>query len=559
MSHATEQRMSSEMAARQRSLALHSLGGADVWRLLQTRASISGGQPFFDWHPWSGPSRQWSYADVVREAAAMGAGLVQRGVRPGESVLIHLENCPEFIISWFACAAIGAVAVTTNARSAGDELSYFADNSGAVAAITQPRFASLVSASAKGIRWQAVIDHDAGEPSLEDAGADAFHLLYADPNDLPERTVDPIAPMSVQYTSGTTARPKGVVWTHANAVWGARQNALHVDLHANDCQLVYMPLFHTNALSYSMLASIWVGSRFVLLHKWSTSRFWDLSLKYGCTFLSASGLAHRAITSQHVPEGHSYQRIGFGSCEAFESKLAVKTIGWFGMTETVSHPIIGNPFGPDRPGAMGRPAAEYGVAVVDDDGAVVAPEDTGELRVLGVRGLSLFAGYLNDAGATADAFDDLGWFRTGDLVRPHADGYVSYSSRSKDMLRVGSENVAAAEIERVIIGTGLVSEAAVVGRHDDKLDQVPVAFVIARGSVDGLAGHVLAECTEKLAAFKVPRAVYVVRQLPRSTLFKVNKGELQRVVAHGLEVASLEQRWLDEALTDPSGDSTQTD
>jgi crotonobetaine/carnitine-CoA ligase len=550
---------SNEAASRLRSLNLHSLRGTDAWQLLQMRALASEQQPFFDWHPYAGPSRQWTYGDVVREAAAVGAGLHRRGVRPGQSVLIHLENCPEFIVAWFACAAIGAVAVTTNARSAGNELAYFADNSGAVAAITQPRFASVVSESARGIRWQAVIDHDAGEPTRQDAGADAFHLLYSDPNDLPERAIDPMAPMCVQYTSGTTARPKGVVWTHANAVWGARQNALHVDLHPNDCQLVYMPLFHTNALSYSMLASIWVGSRFILLPKWSSSRFWALSLRYGCTFLSASGLAHRAIMSQDVPDEHSYQRAGFGFCEAFESKLAVKTIGWFGMTETISHPIIGNPFGRDRPMAMGRPAPEYGVAVVDDDGVMVAHEETGELRVLGIPGVSLFAGYLNEPTATADAFDDLGWFRTGDLVKAHADGYLSYSSRSKDLLRVGSENVAAPEIERVILGTGRVSEAAVVGRDDEKLDQVPVAFVIPRGSADGLADHVIAECAAKLAAFKVPRAVYVVQELPRSTLFKVNKGELQRVVTDGSSLDSVEQRWVNEARLDPSGDSMQSD
>ena len=183
------------------------------------------------------------------------------------------------------------------------------------------------------------------------------------------------------------------------------------------------------------------------------------------------------------------------------------------------------------------------------------PTRPAHLLVRGTRGLSLFAEYINQPAATAGSFDDAGWFRTGDLVTLHADGYLSFADRDKDMLKVGAENVAASEIERVILATGLVAEVAVVGRPDDKLDEVPVAFVVPFAHRQSLAADLEAACAQRLADFKVPRAVYGVRDLPRSTLNKVNKAELRKVAAASADRAAAEARWLAAAASDPSGDA----
>ncbi len=504
--------------------------------------------------------RQWTYRELGRDVAGLAAGLQHRGIGPGDRVLIHLENCPEFVVAWFACAAIGAIAVTTNTRSAPDEMRYFCEDSQPAGAITQPRFAEMIDASAPNLRWHAVLDHDAGDEGPAPRDADSFASLAGDPDEFQSRPPDPTAPVSVQYTSGTTSRPKGVLWTHANALWAARVNAVHEDLHPSDCHLVYLPLFHANALGYQMLASMWVGARFVLVPKWSTSRFWDVSVQHGCTWVSLIGLSARALAmgaTGEIPAGHSYRLFGCGVCDMpFDGAYGVKTIGWWGMTETVSHPIVGNPYTPDRPISMGRAAPEYGIAVVREDGVTpVEPEETGHLLVNGTRGLSLFAEYLNQPAATAGSFDDAGWFRTGDLVTLHADGYLSFADRDKDMLKVGAENVAASEIERVILETGLVAEVAVVGRPDDKLDEVPVAFVVPLTHRDSLAAELEAACAQRLADFKVPHAVYGVRDLPRSTLNKVNKAELRKVAPASADRATAEAQWLTAAASDPSGDA----
>jgi crotonobetaine/carnitine-CoA ligase len=251
---------------------LHPFVGIDVWQLLRTRARTHAGHPFVVWQPFDGEPAVTTFDALAAEAAATAAGLAARGVGPGDRVLIHLENSPEFVVAWFACAALGAVAVTTNSRSAADELAYYAEDSAAVGAITQPRFADLVGAAAPRLRFVVSTGHDGGVPA--DTDAEPFAALRADPDDLPARPADPLAPCSVQYTSGTTSRPKGVLWTHANALWGARVNAAHETLRQTDCHLVYLPLFHANALAYSLLASLWVGARFVLVPKWSSSRFW---------------------------------------------------------------------------------------------------------------------------------------------------------------------------------------------------------------------------------------------------------------------------------------------
>jgi crotonobetaine/carnitine-CoA ligase len=534
---------------------VHPFAGLDVWRLLMLRADRNPSDAFVVWQPFDGEARTLTYGRIGRDAASVAAGLAARGVRPGDRVLVHLENSPEFLVSWFACAALGAVAITTNTRSSVDELRFYADDSQVVAAITQPSLLGLVSEAAPHVRFVVCTGLD---ESINSAAEPFRRVAGADPDDVPERVVDPTQPMSVQYTSGTTSRPKGVVWTHANALWGARLNAVHEGLRPDDCHLVYMPLFHTNALAYSTLATLWVGARMVLLPKWSTSRFWDISLRHGCTWMSLMGLTIRALHRMQPEPGHSYRHFGTGNCDLrIDPLYGVKTVGWWGMTETITHPIVGDLYLPNRPMSMGRPSPHYGIRVVRTDGVTpVEPEESGDLLVKGVRGLSLFAEYLGNAEATAASFDDAGWFRTGDVVTPHADGHLSFSHRAKDMLKVGAENVSAAEVERVILGTPGVSEAGVVGRPDATLDEVPVAFITTTGSDPTIVDEVLGRCTRLLADFKVPRAVYLVEQLPHVTLNKVDKKQLRAVAAPEADRAGAAERWAAESRTDPSGDES---
>src|SRR5690349_4876993 len=198
------------------------------------------------------------------------------------------------------------------------------------------------------------------------------------------------------------------------------------------------------------------------------------------------------------------------------------------MTETVSHGIVIEPWLPQRPLAIGRPTPEYEIRVLGPDGRTPAgPEETGALEIR--------------ADATAGSYDEDGWFHTGDLVTVHADGWIAFADRAKDMLRVGSENVAASGIERVIAEVPGVAETAVVARPDVKLDEVPVAFVAA--------------CAAKLADFEVPHEVTVVAALPRPTISEVNKAALRTFLTSGDPLEQTGRNWLAEAAAGPSGDA----
>ena len=168
--------------------------GQDIRTLIAAQARLRAEHPYMIWRPFDGSRRVWTYAAFANAVARFAAGLHARGVRAGDRVLVHLDNCPEAVIAWFGCAWMGAVAVTTNARSSADELAWFADHAGVVAGITQPRFASLVAGACRGLRWLAVTRTDNGDDagSATPSPADAFEAIDADPSALPARAHDPL-------------------------------------------------------------------------------------------------------------------------------------------------------------------------------------------------------------------------------------------------------------------------------------------------------------------------------------------------------------------------------
>lgn len=520
----------------------HAFTGRDVPWLLATQATARGAHPFLVWEPFEGPGAMWTYRQFADSVARLATGLAGAGVCRGDRVVVHLGNCPEFLLTWFACSHLGAVAVTTNTRSTADELGYFVEHCGAGVVVTQPDLVPTVLASGAVPTLLVVTATDLGAaPDPASAVALAAlpdctravgfdELLVGGPL-IPAAHSDALAPNSVQYTSGTTARPKGVVWTHANALWGAKTGATLLGLGPDDVTLVFLPLFHTNALSYSVLSTLWSGGTIVVQPRFSASRYWDAVVRNGCTWTSSIPFMIWALLEQPPPAAHHVRFWGLGASdvEIVRQTWGIPTLGWFGMTETVTLTMISEIGKPNRPMAMGVPVAGYEVKVVDDGGGPVPFGESGRLKIRGVPGISLFLEYLGNPEATAAAFDEDGWFETGDLVTPYADGHIRFDNRGTDMLRVGGENVSAAEVERVVGSVAGVKESAVVGTPHPMLDEVPIVFVVAFGPSDGLAERVLAACRAQLAEFKVPREVVVVDDLPRVTLGKVDKKLLRQL------------------------------
>ncbi|MBV1878936.1 MAG: AMP-binding protein [Pseudomonadales bacterium] len=510
------------------------MAGMDIPWLVQQWVDRSPDKPFFIWESFTNSANSeantWSYARLQNDSHAVATALAKQGVKAGDFIIIHLDNSPEFIISWFACAALGAIAVSTNTRSVARDLSYFAEHVNAVGAITQPAFAELVASSCSQLEFICVTDNNAGEPAKppERVNHLPFQKLLDTPIALPTRPTQPLDDLSVQFTSGTTSRPKAVLWTHANALWGGKIGAAHMRLQADDITLVFLPLFHTNAQSYSMLSTLWSGGTMVLQPKYSASRFWDTSLKHKITWCSMIPFAFKALASKPIP-AHHYRFWGVGAhIPKIDQLFKLKTIGWWGMTETITHGTITDLDHPGASGNMGRAAPEYEIQIRDPQGALVNPGEKGKLFIHGVRGVTLFKEYFGSPEANSASFDKDGWFDTGDIVRVDANGDLFFADRDKDMLKVGAENVAASEIESVIMQTGLVNECAVVAQKHFMLDEVPVVFIIPNpGAPDDIKRKIIDHCKTNLADFKVVTDVYLVEELPRSTLEKIAKNELR--------------------------------
>lgn len=488
--------------------------GLDIPTLLRARARERGSHPFLQWVPFEGPGRNWSYAQFADDAARIAGGLAARGVAPGDRVIVHMENCPELLLAWFACAHLGAVCVNTNAASAGPEVEYFARMTDAVGAITQPQFEPLFAAHCPGLRWLATTGRD-------------FERMRSEP--LPARRPEDDAPATIMFTSGTTSRPKGVLWTHANALWGAQTGALQLGLRPEDIYQVFLPLCHVVGLSWSVLAAFWAGATVVLQPKFSASRFWPVALEHGSTVASHVQFTAAVMAQQPVPASHRFRLWGTSAwIPEQEAHFRAKMLGWWGMTEVITQGIVGDLHAPQRPRSIGRPSPGLEIRIADDEGLPVVAGETGNLLVKGVRGETLFAGYFGNPEATAEAFDAEGYFRTGDRVTLHEDGSLQFADRMKDMIKVGGEGVSGAEIERVVLAVEGVKETAVVAKPDPVYGEVAIAFVVLQaGAPADLPERVLAHCAASLAKFKVPREVIVTDSIRRGTLGKISKAELR--------------------------------
>jgi carnitine-CoA ligase len=509
--------------------------GYDIAALIEERGRQRGDHPFIVWAPFEGAEEIWSYARFAETVARLAGGLAARGVKPGDRVLVHLENCPEALLARFACAWLGAVCVGTNAMAAGPELAYFAEATRAVAAITQPKHAAMLAQHAPGLGWIAVTATDAGTPPAPGTApkvGESFDSLIGDP--LPRRTPDPMAPSSIMFTTGTTSRAKAVVWTHANVLWAAQLGALQQALRADDVALVFLPLYHVVGLTWSFMPMLWIGGTIVLQPRFSSSRFWPVALHHRATLASQVGFTAVALRKQEVPRDHSFRQwiVSHHDIENLARFNVASCIGSYGMTELVAPVIVGDPWAQPRPRSLGRPSLGYRIKIVDDDGALVPPGGTGRLLVGGVRGLSIFLEYDGNPAANGEAFDDDGFFRTGDIATLHEDGWIQFVDRAKDLIKVGGEGVASSEVEAVIRATEGVREAAVVGRPDAVYGEVVAAFVELDAGADEAAirARILAGCQASLAKFKVPREIIVVAELPRIGNGKIPKAKLRELL-----------------------------
>jgi crotonobetaine/carnitine-CoA ligase len=510
--------------------------GQDVPWLLARLAERRPDHPVLVWEPRNGEVQSWTYAKFWEEVRCLAAGLQRNGIQKGDKVIIHSDNSPEMVLAWYACATVGAAGVTTNTRSVAAELTYFIDHTKAVAAITQPQFAAVVAASGPELKWIAVTADNSGEAATAEQavpGLLSFDDLFTDIEEFIPRPAEPMLPVGIMFTSGTTSRPKAVVHTHANTLWGTRVGPDNIGADPGSVYLIFLPFFHVNAQSWSMWSILGVGGTVVLQPKFSSSRFWEVVVKHSVSHISLIPFVYLAVQGQPIPENKLKAAVFGAIAPPLENLIGCRVLAAYGMTETVTHATRSGLHGDIPPGSLGKATPGYESLIVDPEtGEVLDDGRVGELWLRGTRGIQLFLEYYDNADANEKSFTDDGWFKTGDLVRMGDGGAIFYTERDKDMLKVGGENVSSKEVEDLCRTVPGVGDVAVVGRSHPMLDVVPVAFIIKGANAPDdaeLEAAILELCQKNLSDFKVPRAAYFVDDFPRATLEKIAKNQLRDI------------------------------
>ncbi len=504
---------------------------ASLWR---TRVALSGDRPFLVFDDLDGGVRRFSYREFDALIDRTAGVLQQLGISQGDRISLHLDNCVEFLALWFAAARIGAVIMPTNTAATVDELAYQVGHSGSRVMFTQAPYEADAERAAEQCECVERIvicgGSSAGRPLLDELMADA-------PSSPSPVEVAPTDDAAILYTSGTTARPKGVQVTHANYVYAGETVAKAIRLAPDDRHLAVLPLFHGNAQYYSTMSALVSGASMVLCPRFSASRYFAAAARHGCTVASLFAAPLRMLLAQPRDTAARdndlrvviyAQNITPAQEQEWLERFDAPLLQIWGMTETMGPPLM-NPVDYERRNqSMGLPVMGYEVALLDeDDGFIEGAGRTGEIVVRGLPRWSLMKGYYRNPEATAATFHG-GWLRSGDNARRDEDGYFHFVDRAKDMIKRSGENVAASEVESVVMQHPAVFECAVIGVPDEIRDEKIKAVVVLKSGEDADAEVLRAWCAARLSKFRVPEIFEFRDSLPRTSVGKIQKHILRR-------------------------------
>ncbi|HJY96875.1 MAG TPA: AMP-binding protein [Streptosporangiaceae bacterium] len=469
-----------------------------------------------------------SYAELARAVQRAAAWLGASGVSSGDRVAYLGPNCPELLELLFACARTGAIFVPLNARMPAAELRVFlaATRPRLVVAADGFREVALASAGEDGHDRVVTFAGAAGRKGF----ADGAERVRADPE------ADLAAPVLILFTSGTTGRPKGATFTQESMTFNALNVITAFGLTAADEILTAVPMFHSGGLFIHTTPGLCAGATVTIHREFNPGLLLEDVQRYRVTLLAcvpAMTFALAAHPAWHQADLSSLRSVLTGS--TFVPRAAVEpwqrrgvaVLQGYGSTETC--PVVtslpaGSPG--DKALTAGKPVLYHRVRIVDGAGRDVAAGEPGEVWI---RGRSVMQGYWENPQATREAFRD-GWFRNGDLGLFDEQGFLHIVGRIKDIIIVGSSNVYPGDLETVLSECAGICEAAVVGRRDDELGEVPVACVVRVPGRSLTREQVIALFDGRLATYKHPRDVIFLDALPRTATGKVQKTVLRDLV-----------------------------
>ena len=507
------------------------VGERTVRDLVEERAARYPDKTWLVCEDTSGDRVEYTYAQFLDAVKRAASGFTSIGVGKGDTVVVHLANCPEFVISWFGLAWIGGVMVPSNIANTSPEMAHVLGHSEAVAVVTSPEYLAMF----QGLRGDAPAVKSLVLTGGSEPGAVSFAELTAAGDEPPRPRLRSDDLIEMIFTSGTTARPKGVLLTHANQLHAGEREARSIGVVDTDRCLTALPAFHVNAQSTTILSALTAGATCILLAEYRASRFWDQIRAHGATVTSLVAMQVRTLLAQPPsPEDvrHSVRRnfyainVTDGEKEEFERRFGIELLNGYGLSEAMTVVTIAPLFGDRRWPSIGLPTADRRLRIVKDDGADAGPEEVGEIVVSGVPGRTLMVGYHRDPEATSATIRN-GWLYTGDYGYLDQRGYVYFVDRKKDVIKRAGENVSASEVEAVLAEHPLVAEAAVIGVPDPIRDEAVKAYVVPTTEAELTVDDVLEHCRDRLAAFKIPTIVEIRSSLPKTSVGKIEKKALR--------------------------------
>ena len=501
----------------------------NIGALLAQRLSRAPDTPFLFSEP---DGRRFSYGDFNDAVGRAATMLLAQGIGKGDVISLLMPNSAEYIIGYFACWQLGALAGPVNSLLKEHEIEFVMNNSEAKAILVGSEFRERVENIRKDLpHLRSIITFD----NEAEATRRYASLRRADHESRPEACV-PDDDAIIIYTSGTTGKPKGCLLTHGNVIANARQISQWLNFTENDRLLTIMPLFHMNAVSVTTMSALYAGGSTVVSPKFSGSKFWNIISEYQITSFGSVATMLSILLHTYpngVPEGLKTDQLRFAMCGSapvpaevirkFEETFNCSVIEGYGLSESTCRSTFNPPDERRRPGSCGLPIGNE-MKVVDDEDNEVADGELGEIVL---RGENILKGYFKNPDATERAFRS-GWFHTGDVGYRDKDGFFYIVDRKTDMIIRGGENIYPREIDEVLYQHPAVAAAATIGVPDQLYGEEVAAFIVLKDGADATEAELISHCQDELADYKCPKSIHFVADIPKGPTGKLLKRELAK-------------------------------
>ena len=503
----------------------------NLGQLLEQRVSTAPDKPFLI---SEADGRRFTFAEFDRAVNRALCLLKSRGITKGDVVSLLMPNSAEYVIAYFACWKLGAIAGPVNSLLKAHEIEFVISDSEAKAMLVHSDFLSTIKSIRKELpTLQAVVQFDDEAAVTKD-----FDTESSDPgsvnSSLSDVNLDSEA--IIIYTSGTTGKPKGCLLTHGNLIANARQISQWLGFTEDDRLLSVMPLFHMNAVSVTTMAALYAGGSTVVSPKFSASRFWQIVSDFQVTSFGSVATMLSMLLSTYpegVPKDLKTDQLRFAMCgsapvpaevlKRFEETFNCLVIEGYGLSESTCRSTFNPPDERRRAGSCGQ-AIGNEMKVVDEEDREVA---NGELGEIILRGENILKGYYKNEEATAAAFRN-GWFHTGDIGYRDEDGFFYIVDRKSDMIIRGGENIYPREIDEVLYQHPAVASAATIGVPDSLYGEEVAAFIVLKDGSVLSSEAIISYCRERLADYKCPKTVRFMDEIPKGPTGKLLKRELAK-------------------------------